>query len=110
MTTVKWRPFSHFPAWMYNCILKLTPSSFKSVAAPANSGFSVLQKEHPECKKKNIGPFNQHWITKAKTWKSNYRKVSNISRTLVGNKIVDNSDVVGASPVGVAPTTSSFST
>ena len=30
--------------------------------------------------------------------------------TLVGNKIVDNSDVIGASPVGVAPTTSSFST
>ena len=40
----------------------------------------------------------------------NYRQVSNISRTLVGNKIVDHSDVVGASPVGAAPTTSSFST
>ena len=39
-----------------------------------------------------------------------YRKVSNISHTLVGNKIVDHSDVVGASPVGAAPTTSSFST
>ena len=39
-----------------------------------------------------------------------YRKVSNISRTLVGNTIVDHSDVVGASPVGAAPTTSSFST
>ena len=38
------------------------------------------------------------------------RQVSNISRTLVGNKIVDHSDVVGASPVGAAPTTSSFST
>ena len=38
------------------------------------------------------------------------RKVSNIRRTLVGNKIVDHSDVVGASPVGAAPTTSSFST
>ena len=37
-----------------------------------------------------------------------YRKTSHISRTLVGNKIVDNSDVVGASPVGAAPTTSSF--
>ena len=34
-----------------------------------------------------------------------YRKTSNISRTLVGNIFVDNSDVVGA-----APTTSSFST
>ena len=30
--------------------------------------------------------------------------------TLVGNKIVDHSDVVGASSVGAAPTTSSFST
>ena len=42
--------------------------------------------------------------------KNEYRQVSNISRTLVGNKIVDNSDVVGASPVGAAPTTSSLST
>ena len=39
-----------------------------------------------------------------------YRQVSNIRRTLVGNKMVDHSDVVGASPVGAAPTTSSFST
>ena len=38
------------------------------------------------------------------------RQVSNIRRTLVGNEIVDHSDVVGASPVGAAPTTSSFST
>ena len=40
----------------------------------------------------------------------NYRQVSNIRRTLVGNQIVDGSDVVGASPVGAAPTTPSFST
>ena len=39
-----------------------------------------------------------------------YRKTSNISRTLERNKIVDNSDVVGASPVGAAPTTSSIFT
>ena len=39
-----------------------------------------------------------------------YRKTSNISRILVGDKIDDNSDVAGASPVGAAPTTSSFST
>ena len=39
-----------------------------------------------------------------------YRKMSNISRTLLGTKIDDHSDVVGASPVGAAPTTSSFST
>ena len=41
---------------------------------------------------------------------STYRQVSNIRRTFAGYKIVDHSDVVGASPVGAAPTTSSFST
>ena len=39
-----------------------------------------------------------------------YRQVSNISRTWVGNEIVDHADVVGASTVGAVPTTSSFST
>ena len=39
-----------------------------------------------------------------------FRKVSNIRRTHLGNKIVDHSDVAGASPIGAAPTTSSFST
>ena len=39
-----------------------------------------------------------------------YRQIFNIRRTLVGNKIVDHADVVGASPVGAAPNTSSFST
>ena len=39
-----------------------------------------------------------------------YRQVSNIRGTLVDNKIVDHSDVVGASPVGAAPTTSEWST
>ena len=41
---------------------------------------------------------------------SDYSQVSTIRHTLVGNKIVDHSDVVGPSPVGAAPTTSSFST
>ena len=36
--------------------------------------------------------------------------ISNISHTLVGNKIVENEDVVGAVPVGAAPSTSSLST
>ena len=38
-----------------------------------------------------------------------YCQISNIKHTLVGNKIVDHSDVVGASPVAATPTTSSFS-
>ena len=41
---------------------------------------------------------------------SKYAQTSNISCTLVGNEIVDHSDVVGASPVSAVPTTSSFST
>ena len=39
-----------------------------------------------------------------------YHQTSNISHTLMGNKIADHLDVAGASPVGAAPTTSSFST
>ena len=39
-----------------------------------------------------------------------YRQISNASRILVVNKIVEHSDEVGSSSVGAAPTTSSFST
>ena len=39
-----------------------------------------------------------------------YHKTSNINRTLVSNKTVDHSDVVGVSPAGAAPTTSSYLT
>ena len=42
--------------------------------------------------------------------KTYYSKISNIRRTLIGHELVDHSDVVAASPVGAAPTTSSFST
>ena len=33
-------------------------------------------------------------------------QIADISRTLLDNKVVDHLDVVGASPVGAAPTTS----
>ena len=39
-----------------------------------------------------------------------YFALFNIRRALVSNKIVDHLDVVGASPVGAAPITSSFFT
>ena len=57
--------------------------------------------------RESIGPscYEQHMTTDY-----GYRQVSNIRRTSVCNLIVDHSDVVGASPVGAAPTTSSFST
>ena len=40
----------------------------------------------------------------------NYSQTCNISHNLVGNKIIGHSDIVGASPVGTARTSSSFST
>ena len=39
-----------------------------------------------------------------------YLQTSSIRRSLIGNQIVDHSDVVGAAPVGAAPITSSFVT
>ena len=39
----------------------------------------------------------------------NYCQTSSISGTLVGNKLVDHSDVAGALPIGTAPAISSFS-
>ena len=39
---------------------------------------------------------------------STYHETSNISHTIVSNIIVDHSDVVGAWPVGVAPTHTSI--
>ena len=50
------------------------------------------------------------WLLASPGGPQEYHQLSNIRRILVGNKIVDHSDVVGASPVGAAPTTSSFST
>ena len=48
-------------------------------------------------------------LNSLKIW-SIYRQTSDIMRTIVGNNNVDHADVVGASPVGAAPTTSSLST
>ena len=48
------------------------------------------------------------WLTSTpKEAKNINRKTSDIRHNLVGNQIVDHSDVVGASLVGAAPTTSS---
>ena len=42
--------------------------------------------------------------------KMNYPQTSDISRTLIGNAVVDHTDVIAASPAGAALTISSFST
>ena len=52
-------------------------------------------------------PWGNHMIS---VMREKYSQTSNISCTLVGNRIVDHSDVVGALPVGAAPTTTSFLT
>ena len=52
------------------------------------------------------GAARSHQICSAILYYVVHRQTYNISHTLVGNKIVDHSDVVGASPVGAAPTTS----
>ena len=53
----------------------------------------------------------RYWCGTARAayyWFIIYRQTSNISRTLVGSKIVDHVGVVEASPDGAAPTTSSL--
>ena len=70
----------------------------------------LFAKGHMQCLAQSKQQANWLWKETQSLNISYYRKTSNISRTLVGNKIVDNSDAVGASPVGAAPTTSSFST
>ena len=49
------------------------------------------------------------YAMKSKSWDIT-RQTLYMSRTSVGNKIVAHSDAVGTSPVGAAPTSSSFST
>ena len=53
------------------------------------------------------GFFDLYEIHLVRAW---YSQISNTGCTLVGNKIVDILEVVGASPVGAAQTTSSCST
>ena len=68
--------------------------------------FTTIYKQYTE----EYTQHTPHATTSLRILIRTYRKTSNISRTLVANKIFDHSDVVGASPVGAAPTTSSFST
>ena len=71
-----------------------------------NANFSAHKTEPTPGSISYLLPFNTTW-----EWRlSTYRQVSNIRCTLSSYEIVDHSDVVGASPVGAAPTTSSFST
>ena len=54
-----------------------------------------------------MGPFQYKYVVLS-VYKYAYRQISIIRRALVSNIIPYASDVVGASPVGAAPTASSF--
>ena len=76
-----------------------------------------LKIQNQNFRKKKIEKMRYHKIIKyiilwvvLKLSNIRYCQTSNISHTLVSNKTVDHSDVVGASPVSAAPTTSSFLT
>ena len=86
-------------------LINVAKFSFKKTDVRKSSA-----KWRPFCSGFNV--LNPGFLLKSqvKNHHMKYRKTSNISRTLVGNKIVDHSDVVGASPVGAAPSTSSVST
>ena len=106
----------HFTVWVCDYLsmleLKLIYSKETQCILMACIGTSVRL---PKCQAGNHEIKRWNWPVR-RSANNDYvcglycRKTSNISRTLVGNKIVDHSDVVGASPVGAAPTTSSFST
>ena len=51
----------------------------------------------------------QYLVSVEEAYVTGYPQSSNTNRTWVGNNIVDHSDVVTASPVGAAPTTSLLS-
>ena len=85
----KWHPFFSHP-WCVN--INKTVLILQNLWTYINSGATCI-KPNPR--------YNS---------KCEYRQTSNIKCILVGNKIVDHSDVLGALSVGAAPTTSSFST
>ena len=81
-------------AWLkYNIFKKYKVAALRSLES--RQGNPITSRCLPKCNYLSM-PLSWCWFS--------YRQVSNIRRTLVGNKIVDNSDV------GAAPTTSSLST
>ena len=101
------RPKSPAPALLFNS-LKLTPKQTIEICITGPWVKSTRYRSH----KRSITQeaYRGHGVIIDILKKIKALTTSNISRTLAGNKIVDHWDVIGASPVGAAPTTSSFST
>ena len=86
-------------------------SPVTSGESTVDAGQDTIKNLNSNLNPKGMGEVDRYQAT------TNYKGVStcdlktfNISGTLVGNKIVDHSDVVGAAPTGDAPTTSEWST
>ena len=118
---------SHAECWCFLCCRLFTKwLSYRWVNTPQRSCDVTVMQEFlwyqllaswkisviPVWEPNRLVPCELYWSS-SQTCKrhpmSIYRQTSNINSSLVGNKL-DHSDVVGASPVGAAPTTSSFST
>ena len=80
---------------MATLLLPIAPHQWISAPAASYGGATIQRAFGPRVAGKN--PFQKYY----------YHQIFNISHILVGNKIFDHSDVVGASPVRAAPTTSS---
>ena len=100
VSSAKWRPF---------CLGLIVLSKTMNKPTKSSPGFTLLRLYYNSCcgYVSHICSFRLDCFTDAM---NKYHEVSNIGRTWVGNEIIDHSDVVGASPVGAAPTISSFST
>ena len=81
---------------------KFSMASVNGLGSINPNNMSACQDKRQSMNGQSHGQSHDHFPDK-------YHKTSKISHTLVGNKIVDHSDVVGALPVDAAPTASSFS-
>ena len=87
-------------------LIEIQTFSFKKMHMKMSSA-----KQRPFCVGLNVSTFHWTFLLMVQLMiDQHYHKTSNINHTLAGNKFMDHSDVVGASPIGAAPTTSSFAT
>ena len=113
-------PIFHSQPWPDNYVLDGIPASGHlmhpqcacvlspwDVMSPRMDAHMVINWQHHWGRECTQQPFREELCYICKCY---YRQISNIRCTLTGNKLVDHSDVVGASPVGAAPSTPSFST
>ena len=102
-------PFLHQTCIFIQILLKYVPKGPADINPALVQIMAWRQTGNKLLSKPMLSNFGDIYIY-ASFHHNEYRQTSNISRTFVSNKIVDHSAVVGASPTGAAPTTSSFLT